>query len=150
MSWKLQVYSLIGIALIGFICNYLIDDNIELRKESQSLNKSLSAQIAINAHQRERIQHLSELEAKHLQDLTHANAKIDRLSDDLRAGTQRVYVKADCPATGTTAAAGVDDARPARLAKDAEPDYLRLLRELETLERQFLGLRDWAAAECQR
>ncbi|WFQ80740.1 lysis system i-spanin subunit Rz [Xenorhabdus sp. SF857] len=50
----------------------------------------------------------------------------------------------------TAAPSGVDGSRPARLAKDAEQDYVRLLGELETLEAQFLGLRDWAKTECGR
>ncbi|WP_323862468.1 lysis system i-spanin subunit Rz, partial [Xenorhabdus szentirmaii] len=85
-----------------------------------------------------------------LQELTNAKSKITQLSDDLRTHVKRVYVRAECPVSETASPAGVDGSRPARLAKDAEPDYLRLLKELETLERQCLGLRDWAAAECQR
>nr|WP_244170987.1 lysis protein [Xenorhabdus miraniensis] len=43
----------------------------------------------------------------------------------------------------------MDGSRPARLAKDAEQDYVRLLGELEALEAQFLGLKDWADTECR-
>ncbi|MBC8954900.1 lysis protein [Xenorhabdus sp. PB62.4] len=104
--------------------------------------------IAIN-EQQERIKHLAELDTKHTQELAHAKSKIDQLSDDLRTNTQRVYVKAECPVSKTTASSGVDGSRSARLAKDAEQDYVRLLGELETLEAQFLGLRDWVKTECR-
>ncbi|MBD2785945.1 lysis protein [Xenorhabdus sp. DI] len=150
MSWKLQVYSLIGIALIGFICNYLIDNNIELQNENQSLTTQLSEQAALITNLQERIQHLAELDTQHMEKLANAESKIIQLSDDLRTNVKRVYVKAQCPVPETASPSGMDDSRPARLETDAEQDYVRLLRKLETLERQFLGLRDWAAAECQR
>ncbi|BET96513.1 lysis protein [Xenorhabdus taiwanensis] len=104
--------------------------------------------IAIN-EQQEQIKHLTELDTKHIQELANAKTKLDELSDTLRADIKRVYVKAECPVSETAAPSGVDGSRPARLAKDAEQDYVRLLGELETLEAQLLGLRDWAKTECR-
>ncbi|MBD1229102.1 lysis protein [Xenorhabdus griffiniae] len=122
--------------------------------EANDLNKKLttdlSEQVAINANQQERIQQLHERDTKRLQELTNAKTKIDQLSDDLRTNIKRVYVKAECPVSETTSPSGVDGSRPARLAKDAEQDYVRLLGELEILEAQFLGLREWAKTECGR
>ncbi|CDG97334.1 putative endopeptidase (Protein gp15) [Xenorhabdus bovienii str. puntauvense] len=123
-------------------------ENGRLTGENSSLSQSLSEQEAINTNQQARIMHLAEQAAKRLQELTNAKSQIDRLSDDLRTDTRRVYVKAECPKAETASPAGVDGSRPARLAKDAEQDYVRLLGELETLESQFLGLRDWANTEC--
>ncbi|MGJ0625001.1 lysis protein [Xenorhabdus bovienii] len=120
----------------------------ELERNKIALSQSLSEQAALITNQQERIQHLAELDAKRLQELTNAKSQIDRLSDDLRNDTRRVYVKAECSKAETASPAGVDGSRPARLAKDAEQDYVRLLGELETLESQFLGLRDWANTEC--
>ncbi|BET97310.1 lysis protein [Xenorhabdus taiwanensis] len=121
--------------------------------EVNDLNKKLTTdfneQVAINATQLERIQHLTELDTKHIQELANAKTKLDELSDTLRADIKRVYVKAECPVSETAAPSGVDGSRPARLAKDAEQDYVRLLGELETLEAQLLGLRDWAKTECR-
>ncbi|WP_439153593.1 lysis system i-spanin subunit Rz [Xenorhabdus littoralis] len=50
----------------------------------------------------------------------------------------------------TASSPGLDGSRPARLEKDAEQDYVRLLGELETLEAQYVGLRDYVEAECGR
>ncbi|AOM40187.1 lysis protein [Xenorhabdus hominickii] len=93
---------------------------------------------------------LHEQDAKRLKVLANAKSKIDQLSDDLRTNTQRVFVKAECPVRETSAPSGVDSSRPARLAKDAEQDYVRLLGELETLESQFLGLRDYVNTGCYK
>ncbi|MEQ1964343.1 lysis system i-spanin subunit Rz [Xenorhabdus khoisanae] len=116
-------------------------------EEYRRLKLQYDEQVAINANQQERIQQLHERDAKSLQELANAKSKLDELSDTLRTNVKRVYVKAECPVSETAAPSGVDGSRPARLAKDAEQDYVRLLGELETLEAQFLGLRDWAKTE---
>ncbi|WP_419836335.1 lysis system i-spanin subunit Rz [Xenorhabdus littoralis] len=82
------------------------------------------------------IQHLAELDKAHTQYLASA--------------VKRVYVKAQCPVSETAAPSGMDGSRPARLEKDAEQDYVRLLGELETLEAQYVGLRDYVKIECGR
>ncbi|MDE9464662.1 lysis protein [Xenorhabdus bovienii] len=110
--------------------------------EIQQLTDTLNDQ---NTH----IDMLHEQDAKRLKVLANAKSKIDQLSDDLRTNTQRVFVKAECPVRETSAPSGVDSSRPARLEKDAEQDYVRLLGELETLEAQFLGLRDYVNTECR-
>ncbi|AOM40413.1 lysis protein [Xenorhabdus hominickii] len=93
---------------------------------------------------------LHEQDVKRLKVLANAKSKIDQLSDNLRTNTQRVFVKAECPVREASASSGVDSSRPARLEKDAEQDYVRLLGELETLESQFLGLRDYVNTECYK
>ncbi|MBD2816277.1 lysis protein, partial [Xenorhabdus sp. Flor] len=114
--------------------------NLKLQYDKQT--------IAIN-QQQERIQHLAELDKTHTQELANAKSKITQLSDDLRTNVKRVYVKAQCPVSETSFSSGMDGSRPARLEKDAEQDYVRLLGELETLEAQFLGLRDYVKTECR-
>ncbi|WP_323853031.1 lysis protein, partial [Xenorhabdus szentirmaii] len=93
---------------------------------------------------------LHELDVKHTQELTNAKSKITQLSDDLRTHVKRVYVRAECPVPETASPAGMDGSGSARLEKDAEQDYVRLLGELETLEAQCLGLRDYVKTECIR
>ncbi|WP_272693800.1 lysis system i-spanin subunit Rz [Providencia sp. PROV039] len=44
----------------------------------------------------------------------------------------------------------MDVSRSATLARDAEQDYFDLLKQLETLEKQYLGLRDYYFTECRR
>ncbi|MBD2802951.1 lysis protein, partial [Xenorhabdus sp. M] len=97
----------------------------------------------------ERIKHLSEIDTTRSQELTNAKSKITQLSDDLRTHVKRVYVRAECPVSETASSPGMDDSGSARLEKDAEQDYVRLLGELETLEAQYLGLRDYVKTECK-
>ncbi len=60
--------------------------------------------------------------------------KYNKLSDDLRNNHKRLFVKAVCPPDQNVATT-------TELAPDAGRNYLRLRRQLETLEAQFLGLR---------
>ncbi|MDC9614903.1 lysis protein [Xenorhabdus khoisanae] len=154
MKWQLKfgavivVIALIGSAAYSIYSVYA--ENERLTGANKSLTTQLSEQVAINTNQQERIQQLHELDTRHTQELANAKSKIDQLSDDLRTNIKRVYVKAECPVRKTASSSGMDGSRPARLAKDAEQDYVRLLGELETLEAQFLGLREWANIECGR
>lgn len=68
--------------------------------------------------------------------------EIHKLSDDLRNNHKRLFVKAVCPPDQNVATTtGLDAIRSTELATDAGRNYLRLGRQLETLEAQFLGLR---------
>ncbi|CDL84723.1 peptidase [Xenorhabdus szentirmaii] len=78
-------------------------------------------------YQNTHIEMLHELDAKYTQELTNAKSKITQLGDDLRTHVKRMYVKVECPVSETPSPASVDGSGPARLAKDAEQDYVRLL-----------------------
>ncbi|WP_340617485.1 lysis system i-spanin subunit Rz [Xenorhabdus entomophaga] len=150
MKFNSQHFTLGAFAVVAGLLWFYYSEYQDKAEEYRSLKLQYEEQIAINTTQQERIKQLHERDAKSLQELANAKSKLDELSDTLRTNTQRVYVKAQCPVSETAAPSGVDGSRPARLAKDAEQDYVRLLGELETLEAQFLGLRDWAKIECGR
>ncbi|MEG0280301.1 MAG: lysis protein [Morganella sp. (in: enterobacteria)] len=120
----------------------------KLKAERDNLTSKLTEQVAINKDYKSRIQSLHELDTMYTQELTNAKTEIDGLRDAVKSGAKRVYVRAECPKTGTDTTAGMDDGRPATLARDAEPDYFHLRKQLETLEKQYLGLRDYVKTEC--
>ncbi|MEQ1965345.1 lysis system i-spanin subunit Rz, partial [Xenorhabdus khoisanae] len=150
MKFNSQYFTLGAFAVVAGLLWFYYSEYQDKAEEYSSLKLQYDEQVAINTNQQERIKQLAERDTKQLQELANAKSKLDELSDTLRTNTQRVYVKAQCPVSETAAPSGVDGSRPARLAKDAEQDYVRLLGELETLEAQFLGLRDWAKTECYK
>ncbi|KLU14046.1 MULTISPECIES: lysis system i-spanin subunit Rz [Xenorhabdus] len=150
MKLNSQYFTLGAFAVVSGLFWFYYSEYQDKAKEYRRLKLQYDEQVAINTNQQERIQHLAERDTKQLQKLANAKSKLDELNDTLRTNVKRVYVKAECPVSETAAPSGVDGSRPARLAKDAEQDYVRLLGELETLEAQFLGLRDWANTECGR
>ncbi|WP_340619135.1 lysis protein, partial [Xenorhabdus entomophaga] len=115
MNWKLQVFSLVGVALLGFLCNYLIDENIELGKENKLRSQSLSEQVTINTTQQERIKQLHELDTRHTQELANAKIEIDTLRADVAAGRRKLRIKATCPVRETATSGSVDDATAVEL-----------------------------------
>ncbi|MEQ1975033.1 lysis protein [Xenorhabdus sp. SGI240] len=150
MRFNSQHFTLGAFAVVAGLFWFYYSEYQDKAEEYRSLKLQYDEQVAINTNQQERIQQLHELDTRHTQELANAKSKLDELSDTLRTNVKRVYVKAECPVSKAAAPSGVDGSRPARLAKDAEQDYVRLLGELETLEAKFLGLRDWAKIECGR
>ncbi|MDC9598853.1 lysis protein [Xenorhabdus anantnagensis] len=149
MKLNSQYFTLGTLVIVSGLFWFYYSEYQDKAEEYHNLKLEYDEQVAITAQQQAQIQHLAELDTRYIQELAHAKSKIDQLSDDLRTNTQRVFVKAECPVRETSAPSGVDSSRPARLEKDAEQDYVRLLGELETLEAQFLGLRDYVNTECK-
>ncbi|WP_241098227.1 MULTISPECIES: lysis protein [Providencia] len=128
----------------------LNDKHTKLESSFSKLNSDFNEQVAINEDYEKRINSLHELDTKHTTELTNAKAKIDQLRIDVSNGTKRLRVKAECPKPENSSTTSMDVSRSATLARDAEQDYFDLLKQLETLEKQYLGLRDWYFAECKR
>ncbi|MGO2337111.1 lysis protein [Providencia sp.] len=157
MNWKMSVLAFAGVLILGGLLNWqvsenqkLADKNTSLTKEKKSLSDALDEQKAITTDYEKRIDSLHELDTKHTTELTNAKAKIDQLRIDVSNGTKRVYVNAKCPKPESSSTSGVDAGRSPTLEGDTREDYFNLLKQLETLEKQFLGLRDWYFAECKR
>ncbi|MEQ5673216.1 lysis protein [Providencia stuartii] len=141
----------VGIILAMTLCVAWQGNRIDKLKISNAeLTSQLSQQVEINKDYEKRINSLRELDTKHTTELTNAKAEIDKLRDAVRSGRKRVYINAECPSTEKSPTSSVDASRSATLARDAEQDYFDLLKQLETLEKQYLGLRDYYYAECKR
>ncbi|NHN53863.1 lysis protein [Providencia rettgeri] len=135
--------------MVGVI--YFLSDSINSKNEKiKQLNNDLISQVEINKDYEKRINSLHELDTKHTTELTNAKAEIDKLRDDVRSGRKRVYINAECPSTESGSTSGVDVSRSTPVARDTEENILNLEEQLETLEKQYLGLRDWYFAECKR
>ncbi|PHM38191.1 lysis protein [Xenorhabdus mauleonii] len=150
MRLNSRYFALGAFAVIAGLLWFYYSEYQQKAKDYDELETKFKRQVIAIKDQQERIKHLSEIDTTRLQELTNAKSKITQLSDDLRTYVKRVYVRAECPVPETASPSGVDGSRPARLEKDAEQDYVRLLGELETLEAQCLGLRDYVKTECLR
>ncbi|MBY7931787.1 lysis protein [Vibrio fluvialis] len=106
--------------------------------------------IALNKEQVAKINAFNQLGVEHATQLSAAQDEIDRLSERLRAGPERVFVKADCPAAvpGTTSTGSVGDATAARLTETAQQDYLRLRRMMAENRQQTKYLQDYIRTQC--
>ncbi|PHM51734.1 lysis system i-spanin subunit Rz [Xenorhabdus sp. KK7.4] len=149
MNLKYQIYSLIGIVLLGAVCRFYIDRSLALGKENKQLHQSLSEQLVINTKQQARIKQLAEQDAQRLQALTHAKTEIDRLHTASLAHPERVYIKAQCPAIETVATPGMADATRARPTDTAVRNYWLLRERITTTEQMIAGLQDYIQTQCQ-
>lgn len=103
----------------------------------------------LSIRQVEKIHSFNELSEKHAKELSNAQKEIDRLSDSIRTGKQRVYVKADCPTvSGADKSGSVGDAGTARLSDTAREDYLRLRRMMADNLQQTRYLQDYITTQC--
>ena len=84
----------------------------------------------------------AELDAKYTKDLADAQNTIDRLRDDVTAGTKRLSVRAKC-LPQTTATSSVGDAGAAELSSDSRQDYYRLREQLASNDEQIRYLQDY-------
>lgn len=85
---------------------------------------------------------VAELDAKYTKDLADAQNTIDRLRDDVTAGTKRLSVRAKClPQASATGSVG--DAGAAELSSDSRQDYYRLREQLASNDKQIRYLQDY-------
>lgn len=136
-------------AILAFWLWWIMGSYGDLKGDYSTLKDKFSEQVAITADYEKRINSLHELDTKHTTELTNAKAEIDKLRDDVRSGRKRVYINAECPSTESGSTSSVDVSRPTPVARDTEENILNLEEQLETLEKQYLGLRDWYFAECK-
>ncbi|MDF7211053.1 MULTISPECIES: lysis protein [Proteus] len=119
-----------------------------LTKNNKELTNTLEEQKAINADYQVRIERLNQLDIKYTQELASAKNEIDGLRDDIRNGSKRVYVKAECPAVTKNSTESGSNENTTRLNKAVEQDYLRLREMIVENEQQTLYLQNYIRTEC--
>lgn len=147
MDWLTKALAgICGVLVIGLLLTLHLYGG--LKDNYQLLSSQFAEQVAINKDYKSRIQSLHELDTMYTQELTNAKTEIDSLRDAVKSGNKRVYVRAECPKSGTDTTSSMDDGRPAPLARDAEPDYFHLRKQLETMDAQIRGLHDYIKTQC--
>lgn len=103
----------------------------ELKESQATVEKMQSQQKTV-----------AELDAKYTKDLADAQNTIDRLRDDVTAGTKRLSVRAKClPQASATGSVG--DAGAAELDEASRKDYYDLLEMIERQRGQVLYLQEY-------
>ncbi|EUD10447.1 lysis protein [Providencia alcalifaciens] len=148
MNWKAT--ALIGVIVLGGLLNWEVSKNQKLTNENERLNSQLSEQIAITTDYENRINSLHELDTKHTTELTNAKAELNKLRDDIRNGTKRVYINAKCPKLEANTTESRSNEGSARLSEAAEQDYWYLREMMAENEKQTLYLQNYIRMECLR
>ena len=95
------------------------------------------------------------IDEKHTKEMNDAKAEQDALRDRLRAGTQRLYVRANCPAAGgggSAAAPGParldDGAARAELHREDAEALLAIVGDADDTARALTGLQHYVRDVC--
>ncbi|PHM60920.1 lysis protein [Xenorhabdus ishibashii] len=104
--------------------------------------------IAIN-EQQERIQHLTELNTKHTQELAHAKTEIDTLRADVAAGRRKLRIKATCPVSETVTSGSVVDSTTVELTGETGSTVLDIREGIINDRAKLRYLQDYVNTECR-
>jgi prophage endopeptidase len=135
---------LIGIAIGAAVNGWRLSSEFNAERALIEREAKESAQAAMAQTEAKKAE-LTKLDAKYTQELSDAQAEIDRLTDDLAAGRKRLRLNAVCE---SAASPGEPDAAAPRLNDSAERDYLRLRERISTAATQILGLQEYIRTQC--
>lgn len=151
-QWKSIALAVLALLFITSSALYLVER--EQLKSAELELSQVTAQrdslIDLSNKQIAQIKSFNEIGAKHAEELTAAQEEINNLRDRLSSGPERVYVKADCPATvpDKPSAGSVGNATAARLTESAQQDYLRLRQMMTENLQQTKYLQDYIKTQC--
>ncbi|QBY46964.1 Bacteriophage Rz lysis protein (plasmid) [Arsenophonus nasoniae] len=106
------------------------------RSQYHQLYKQAEERQAVIYRLSQRIQAVSALDAKHTEELSNAQAEIDKLHDAVRTGNKRLRVKAVCHESTATTAKSRHDEATTQLSEAARQDYFRLRTMIVENEKQ--------------
>ncbi|MFJ5692203.1 hypothetical protein ACIO51_20795, partial [Providencia stuartii] len=80
MNWKMQVFTLVGVMILGGVLNWTITENQKLTSENKSLNSQLSTSQLLNKVTQSAITlhyqvSFDNIKAKQLEDSEHVKVK---------------------------------------------------------------------------
>ncbi|CDM90585.1 lysis protein [Xenorhabdus bovienii] len=154
MKWQFKIGAVIvALALIGAAVHSIYSvyaENGRLTQDIETLNKSLSEQVAINATRQEHIRHLAELDAKHIRELDNAKSEIDTLRSDVAAGRRKLRIQAVCPVRETTSSRGMVDATTVELTGETGSTVLDIREDIINDRAKLRYLQDYVNTECGR
>lgn len=125
----IAAFFLLIVCSIAYSAHYYAQ---KYRTAQQELDKASATISTMQSQQKT----AAELDAKYTKDLADAQNTIDRLRDDVTAGTKRLSVKAQC-VPKTTTGGSVGDAGTAELDESARQDYYRLREQMNLADKQI-------------
>ncbi|MDE9437853.1 lysis protein [Xenorhabdus bovienii] len=150
MKFNSQYFTVGALVIVSGLLWFFYSEYQQKNKDYNDLNTKHQTQLIAINEQQVRIQHLAELDAKHLQELTNAKTEIDTLRADVAAGRRKLRVQAVCPVLETTSSRSMVDAGTPQLTEAARQDYYDLLRMMAENERQTKYLQDYVNTEYKQ
>ncbi|MDE9499331.1 lysis protein [Xenorhabdus bovienii] len=148
MKFNSQYFTVGALVVVSGLLWFFYSEYQQKAQDYSELDEKHQTQLIAINEQQKRIQHLAELETKHIQELDNDKAKIDTLRADVAAARRKLRIKAICPVSETTPSRSMGDAGTPQLTEAARQDYYDLLRMMAENERQTKYLQDYVNTEC--
>ncbi|MDD0969371.1 MULTISPECIES: lysis system i-spanin subunit Rz [Pseudomonas] len=140
------------VAWIGF--DALEGQRDEARRERDSAKWEASGLREAARISGEMLAERDAIDQRNTKELTDARNENERLRRAVGDGSDRLLVRATCPASGSVSAtagtARVADAGRAELSADARSDYFTLRDQLAKSRQMIVGLQQYALGVCRR
>ncbi|CDH00200.1 lysis protein [Xenorhabdus bovienii] len=149
MRLNSQHFTLGALVIVSGLLWFYYSEYQRKDKDYTDLNTKHQTQLIAINKQQARIQHLAELETKHIRELDNAKTEIDTLRADVAAGRRKLRIQAVCPVREATSSGSVVDAGTPQLTEAARQDYYDLLRMMAENERQTKYLQDYVGSEVR-
>ncbi|MDE9484015.1 lysis protein [Xenorhabdus bovienii] len=143
MKFNSQYFTVGALVVVSGLLWFFYSEYQQKAQDYSELDEKHQTQLIAINEQQARIQHLAELETKHIRELDNAKSKIDTLRADVAAGRRKLRIKAICPVLETTSSSSLDDATTPRLEDSAVRDYFTLIERITVMQAQLEGLQDY-------
>lgn len=134
----------IGLIVLVSILAFLHIKNNQLEIELSEAQRQVHAQLITINGMSAQIAKNKELDERLQQELSNERKKIDAINSDLERDPSRLRITAaNCPVPNHAATASVVDAAAAKSAEQLRQNYIRLRREIVTVNTQIKGLQSY-------
>lgn len=150
--------ALLGMLITALVPMYWFIRVVDQRDEALENLRGLNTEVVGLRHAArisgEMLAERDAIDQRNTKELTDARTENEHLRRAVDDGSDRLLVRATCPASGSVSAtagtARVADGGRAELAADARPDYFTLRDQLAKSRQMIVGLQQYALGVCRR
>ncbi|MGJ0639464.1 lysis protein [Xenorhabdus bovienii] len=149
MKFNSQYFTVGALVIVAGLLWFYYSEYQKKVKAYTDLNTKHQTQLIAINEQQARIQHLAELDTKHIRELDNAKSEIDTLRADVAAGRRKLRVQAICPVPKTTSSGSVGDATTVELSGETGSTVLDIREDIINDLAKLRYLQDYVKTECR-
>ncbi|MDE9518949.1 lysis protein [Xenorhabdus bovienii] len=150
MKFNSQYFTVGALVVVSGLLWFFYSEYQQKAQDYSELDEKHQIQLIAINEQQKRIQHLAELETKHIQELDNAKSEIDTLRADVAAGRRKLRIKAVCPVSETPSSRGMVDATTVELTGETGSTVLDIREGIINDRAKLRYLQDYVNTECGR
>ncbi|MCG3463108.1 lysis protein [Xenorhabdus bovienii] len=150
MKFNSQHFTLGALVIVSGLLWFYYSEYQQKDKDYTDLNTKHQTQLIAINKQQARIQHLAELETKHIRELDNAKSEIDTLRSDVAAGRRKLRIQAVCPVPETTSSSSMGTPTTVELSREAGQAVLDIREGIINDRAKLRYLQEYVKAECKQ